>query len=239
MCPISVCSPNLAVPSGPNLVPDLAFSKDHRCGYCAPGSPRDFPELRGQREYRFVGFWSWVGPSLPVGSFYILSRGSQFPDSEGGRGRFTECMLDEGSAIFNSAFYVISDCPAPYHRYHNSWYWFRSDVLKLTWPSKKILSVSRYSIIANAVQKSAHFDTPSTRNFSPGEASPTEGTKSWAVSIGCHLALLVAHTSLSSLVDECRWTIDRHVHQENLLPILVDFVRPTRFGQSAAHQKRL
>jgi hypothetical protein len=36
---------------------------------------------------------------------------------------------------------------------------------------EKILSVSHYSIIANIIQKSTHFNASPTGNFSPGEVS--------------------------------------------------------------------
>jgi len=63
---------------------------------------------------------------------------------------FTERKLAGGSAISKPAFYVIS------HGLSGM---------------PKILSVSHYSVIANIIQKSTHFNVSPVRYFSPGEVS--------------------------------------------------------------------
>ena len=44
---------------------------------------------------------------------------------------------------------------------------------------EKILSVSHYSIIANVIQKSTHFNAPPPGFFSPGEVSLGGGYFTW------------------------------------------------------------
>jgi len=116
-------------------------------------------------------------PKSPGGHLpYPAILGDLVSDFKDSHEHFTERKLADGSAVFKPAFYVIS------HGLSGM---------------PKILSLSHYSIIANIIQKSTHFNASPSGYFSPRE-----------VSLG---VLPLACTLLTSLVNGRIQIADHHV----------------------------
>jgi hypothetical protein len=92
-------------------------------------------------------------------------------DFEDSHEHFIERKLADGSAVLKPAFYVISHGLSGMPKVRTLLSRRSLCTPQTHATSPKILSLSHYSMIANIIQKSTHFNASPSGDFSPGEVS--------------------------------------------------------------------